>query len=369
MPDKNKLVYSKDLDQTYVLTPDGKQSLGTVEGNQLNNPLLYQSNAADIQNIEPVNDPRVGIKQMEKDFVTNMASAAPSMIPGIGPVARIAGSLGLGTAVDQLLNKDRPIEHSLGQAAFNTGVGEVGSFLTANRPSFEIPGMRTTSQSTLERGPTLSERTLSSKRNSSLVRDALNELQSSGESTGRVSTTGSAAGKSASTSIRQPYQGEMTVDMQALNDRIAKLKSIEPKNKSQATQVNNLIDKLEESLQAEAVLSEGTITKTSGTSEGSRASSSSSSSSSSRTGKSESHSASTGSGESTGTSQGMSQPGIATRTTSSVTTGGSKLERLIHAIHFTPNGEPLTPLQRVLLSLGFNTLADTTVNAPNQGKR
>lgn len=351
---RNQVRYNKTIDQTYISDPTGK-FIGTLEGDHTNNPLAYQGNVMDIQNVEPPQTRETGpqnIKQMEKDFVVNMATAVPSMlIPGggLGAAAlRGAGSMGLGTAVDQLLNKEKPISQSLGDVGLNTLINEVTAFPFEHKLKFEIPGITRTERGTVIRDPTLYESSAQGSRTS----------YGSGSTTGEFSGIGKSTSKgtSESVSIRQPYQGDMTPDMEALNARIVKLQGIEPKTKSQATQVNNLIDKLTEAMDAEAALSEGTITRTKGSSEGSSTSQSSRSSKGTST--------SVGSGQNTINSKGMSQPGAATSSKESVTMNSSIWERLFNSIKVASKGQPLSKLDRALLNLGFNILADTTVNAP-----
>lgn len=126
---QNRVVYNKDLDLTYIMSPDGKTQIGHMEGDQSKNPLAYQMGQPGgnqpTGNQQPYNASTGPdkIKQMGKDFVVNAASMGPMMLgPELGLPARVLASLISGFGTDQVLNPDRNAAESLGQAGLNTGV-------------------------------------------------------------------------------------------------------------------------------------------------------------------------------------------------------------------------------------------------------
>lgn len=353
---KNQVRYNPKIGLTYITGADGK-FVGTMEGDHTKNPLAYDPNASSILNVDEPQTRGTGaanIKQMEKDFVTNMATSAPSLfLPGSGlgaTLGRSAASMGLGSFVDQLLNPEKPGAQTLGDVGINTLINEVTAFPFNKEFKFEIPGITKHKAGIVERGSSVYESSNVGRQSGASKGSSIGETLGTNEAlTDRLME---------STSIRQPYQGEMSTDMKALNDRIAKLKAIEPKNQSQETQVNNLIDKLTEAFDAEAELSSGTITKTTGSSQIKGTGSSKRSSSSYNTGES--------SGESSGSTKGKTSYGDQITSGNEVTHNAHLLERLFKAFRIKSGNNPLNPLERALLNLGFNTLFDTTANAPKR---
>jgi len=332
----NIVKYNKDLDYTYIMDSNGKQ-LGGMEGDHTHNPNAYDPVMSQQMGMDKPQTNTSGaekFQQLSKDFVVNAAAQAPlSFIPGVGPgaaIGRAALSGATSYGMDTLLNVHKSGQEKGINAVLNIILGEVAPWLASKGGGLELPGK--TSVRTAE--PTLLERESTSSRSGS----------SSGESTGRGTTRGTSEGGTTSTgrgttkgefestSIRQPYTGEITPEMQNLRDSIEgfKTKLEGAKNKSQVTQLQNVIGKYQDALAAHEDMQSGTITKTEGTRSGESTNQQQSQHTNTNQGSSTNQNQSSGSSQSSGTSQstGTRTPGTVTTTT----TGETLAERVVQGI-------------------------------------
>lgn len=119
-----KTVYNQTEDSTY-----GWDDAGNFIGKQPGTPDKFNANV--MKNPNPSKYPgnvagSMDWKQFLKDSAVNLISQAPLAIAtdGVGPlVLKGLGSLAAGIAADQLLNPQKSLGESAGDAALNTGVG------------------------------------------------------------------------------------------------------------------------------------------------------------------------------------------------------------------------------------------------------
>lgn len=322
----NKLVYSKDLDYTYIMSPDGKKQLGGLEGDHTNNPLAMQPNVKDIMNIDDPQTLATGpnkIVQMGKDLAVNAASDVPLMIPGMGPIVgplvRTGGSLLSGYMADRALNSEQHNQYqSMGNAGLNTIIGQALPWLL-EKAQGGIPTLakKSVTTSMREAEPTLTERTTTGS--------------SSGESSGTSATERASSSTAKGTVASQSksyatFPQEHLDSIDAIEKEIERLQSIDTSkfNKGALTQVDNAIQRNKDALDAlqQAGQSSQYIRDTVGQNEG--------------VFNSEGKSTTTRQGERSGTSQsissGISTPGKSNTQSTTVTTGDTMAERVLEAI-------------------------------------
>lgn len=404
MPQRNKVTYSKDLDMTYIMSPDGKTPIGSMDGDQTDNPLVYDPKVAELQmqNVTPPSTAQTGpqkIAQMGKDLAVNAASQAPLMIPGMGPILgpaiRVAASLGAGYLADRSINNGQhsPYE-SATQAALNTGVGTAIPWLLERSPNFRAPGIRSQSTTETTADPTVSERSSTGTREGVSTGIGTNTstgsstVSSSGTSareaisTGESSNEGLTSGTSGRTTTTQHFNEELPPSdaMLAVQKEINRLKNIDTSkfNAGAMSQLNAAIDRNQSALEhlTEANINSGIVSKSSGTNEGytvgssksSNVSSSKGTSSSTSSGTSQNSGTSQRSGTTSGTSQTegttTTQPGKTIRVTNSFSSGHTWIERLADSIDFTKL--PVTRQQEFvnhLKAIGVNTTIDAINDA------
>jgi hypothetical protein len=374
---RNKLIYSKDLDHTYILDSTGKQ-VGSMEGDQRNNPLAFDPNVANIQNVIPPDSKEqtaANIKQAGKDFVVNAAVQAPlAFIPGGGALAtlgRLGAAAGAGYGMDSLLNPDKTPTSKLGDALLNTTIGETFPWLAEHiggLSSFKIPGIRSETTSTRVADPTIMERTTtgsgriqsnrqgssSSSSESNLSREGISNTESNrvGETKGNI--------KSRTTSYEAESTGPHTDAMSGVEAEIARLESIDATklNKGGQTQIDNAIAKNKALLEAmnDANTTSMNIRDLIGETKGTSSGEGSSTTKSKGTGQTRSSGSSrisgTGESSSSGSSKttGSSTPGASTTTSSTVTHGSASWERILEAIQemHKHTANQLTGFQRFL---------------------